>query len=391
MRVKRSVQPLVGCLAISPREPTPKYLLRSVPLILRVAVKRIVSRIGQGIVTFIAASTIAFVLFRMMPGGPVQAMTAQRYNQCVKSGGHCDLEAIQRRVESIVNIDPNQPIPSAYVDFLIDLTLHQELGRSIMYNQPVFDLLITALPWSIFISLFGLTLGWTFNILWGAALAYKEGTFFDKAGTLFALAGNSTPYYVAAIIALAYFGFTLHWFPTGGRYPPDLFLSLPIVGVVIDESSVTPGFNVPFIVGVIWSAALPIFTGFILGVSGLRMRGNSIRVMESDYIRVARLRGLSQTRIAQRYVARNAILPIYTAFMIGIAGVFSSSIITERIFTYPAVGWYTFNALVNRDYPLLMGAFLFFTGVTIAGIVIADLTYSLVDPRISGGGSDEAY
>ena len=318
-------------------------------------------------------------------------MTAQRYSQCVKSGGYCDLEQIRRNVEAIVSIDPDQPIPFAYVDFMRDMILYQDLGRSIMYNEPVFDLLANALPWSIFISLFGLSLGWVFNILWGAALAYKEGTTFDKMGTVFSLVGNSIPYYVAAIVALAYFGFTLHWFPTGGRYPSELFIAVPVVGVVINESAVTPGFNLPFIVGSIWAAALPIFTGFVLGISGLRMRGNSIRVMESDYIRVARLRGLSQTRIAQRYVARNAILPIYTSFMVGIAGIFSSSIITERIFTYPAVGWYTYNALVNRDYPLLMGAFLVFTGVTIVGIVVADLTYGLIDPRLSQGGEGETY
>ncbi|MFC6964762.1 ABC transporter permease subunit [Halocatena marina] len=93
-----------------------------------------------------------------------------------------------------------------------------------------------------------------------------------------------------------------------------------------------------------WSAALPILTGFVLGISGLGMRGNAVRIMESDYIRVARLRGLSQSRIASRYLARNAILPLYTGFMIGIAGIFGSGIITERIFSYPAVGWYTFAA-----------------------------------------------
>jgi peptide/nickel transport system permease protein len=81
---------------------------------------------------------------------------------------------------------------------------------------------------------------------------------------------------------------------------------------------------------------------------------------------------------------------MYTGMMIGIAGIFSSGIITERIFTYPAIGWYTFSALETRDYPLMMGAFLFYTGITIIGILIADFTYQYVDPR-AGGVDREAY
>jgi len=302
----------------------------------------------------------------------------------------CNREEIMKQVESQVSIDPNKPIPAAYVDFLSDVIIHQDFGVSTVYSQPVFDLLFAAIPWSVMISLFGLALGWSFNLFWGAALAYKEGSTFDKAGTIFSLVGNAVPYFVAAIFALSIFGYELHLFPTGGRYPDQLALELPVLGTMFSEPDVTPGYNLPFMIGVMWHAALPIFTGFVLGISGMAMRGNAVRVMESDYVRVARLRGLNPVRIANRYIGRNAVLPLYTSFMIGIAGVFSSSIITEMIFSYPAVGWYTFQSLVARDYPLLMGAFLLYTGITIIGITIADLSYHLIDPR-AGGEDREAY
>lgn len=349
-----------------------------------------VKRLSQGILTFWTAMTIAFVLFRMLPGGPVQTQARQRWIECIRQGGSCNYEQIAQRVAASIGINPNTPIPVAYVNFLQDVVIHQDFGTSTLYSRPVFDLLFAAMPWSVFISLFGLALGWTFNIFWGAALAYKEGTRFDKAGTLFAITGNSIPYYVAGILALAFLGYQLGLFPTGGRYPNAIHINAPLIGPLVSTPSVTPGFNIPFMFGVIWSGMLPIFTGFVLGINGLAMRGNSIRIMESNYIRVARLRGLSQTRIASRYVARNAILPMYTGLMIGIAGVFSSSIIMERVFSYPAVGWYTYQALVSRDYPLLMGAFLFYTAVTIIGIMIAEFTYGFVDPR-AGGGDREAY
>ena len=347
-------------------------------------------RVGQGVLTYVFASTIAFVMYRMMPGGPVQMIAQNMYQQCQRTSGACNFERIKKRVELRVNIDPDKPIPAAYVDYLSDVIFHLDFGESFTHGRPVFDLLFSVMPWTIFISMFGLVLSFTFNIFWGAALAYKEGTRFDKYGTLFALTGSAIPYYVAAILALAYLGFAWQLFPFGGRYPDAMALELPLIGEVMSWSNIQRGFNSGFIIGVIWSASLPVFTNFILGVSGLGMRGNAIRVMESDYIQVARLRGLSQARIAQRYVARNAILPLYTGLMINISGVFSGSVITEQIFSYFAVGYYTFQALENRDYPLLMGSFLFLVFFTIIGILIADLTYKYIDPR-AGGEDREAY
>lgn len=365
-----------------------------------------VKRIGQAIITMAVVTTLAFVLYRMMPGGPVQNLVALRVESCMAAGGspaECDPQTIRQQVESSMNIDPDKPVIQAYVDYMANVFVHQDFGRSTQHNRPVFDILFEAMPWSIFISMYGLALGWTFNIFWGAAMAYKEGSRFDMAATTFSMAGNSVPYYVAAILALAFFSYELGWFPTGGRVGRQFALHFPIVGTIkqwqiVDSSipctfdgCVHPGFNVPYVLSMFHHAALPTFTGFVLGINGLGMRGNAIRVMESDYIQVARLRGLSGTRIASRYLARNSVLPLYTSFMIGIATIFSSGVIMEYIFTYPAVGWYTFGAIEARDYPLLMGSFILYTAITLAGITIADFTYGFIDPRAGQGGNNESY
>ena len=321
-------------------------------------------RVGQAILTYIWAMTMVFVLFRIVPSGPVPSEFSV--------------------------IDWGEPIPVAFANYFVDVLFRLDYGLSLASGEPVFDILFRELPWTLFVSLFGLLLGFSFNIFWGAAIAYKQGTRFDTFGTLFSLTGNSIPFYVAAIIALAYLAFAWKLFPTGGRYPVAMALELPVIGEVTSWENIEPGFTSGFIIGVIWHGSLMILTGFILVMSGLSMRGNSIRVMESDYIQVARLRGLSQARIAQRYVARNAVLPTYTALMIGIPGVFSSTIITEQIFNYRAVGWLTFQALQQNDYPLLMGAFLFLTGITILGILVADLTYKFIDPR-AGSEAEETF
>ena len=324
-------------------------------------------RLWQAAFTLFMVIALTFVLYRLMPGGPLEVMQQQMVDEAVGSGQDPDMEYINRMVEIRTGIDPDTPIYIQFYEYMRDIVLYQDFGESIQFSEPVFDILFYAMPWSIFVSVYGLIIGFTANIVLGAVMAYYEGGRFDSGSTVVAIVLNSIPYYVGAVVMLAFLSFQWDLFPTGGRY----------------WASTEPGFNVEFMLGVLHHGALPIMSGVLIGFGGtaLSMRGNCIRVMGSNYLRVARLRGLSDGRIAIRYVGRNAILPLYTGFMIGLAGIFSSSIIMERIFTYPGVGWYTYDALNNRDYPLLMGILIFFSTVTVIGVLIADLTYGLIDPR----------
>ncbi|WP_255171453.1 ABC transporter permease [Natrononativus amylolyticus] len=336
-----------------------------------------VNRVLHAFVVLISVTTITFALFRLMPGNPAQAMRAQFEAQAEARGQTVNPDYLDAMVAQHTGFDPDQPWYIQYVEYLQDIILYQDFGHSIFYNEPVFDILFTAMPWSIFISVYGLAFGYTANILLGAAMAYAEGSRFDSYSTVLATFLNSVPYYVGAILFLAFFAYQLGWFPSGGRYNTNL----------------EAGLNVQFMASITHHAVLPIMSSFIVGFGGgaLAMRGNSIRILGEDYLRVARLRGISSERIATRYVARNAILPLYTEMMIGIAAVFSSSVVLEFIFTYPGVGWYTYDAVIRRDYPLLMGSFLFFTIVTLIGILIAEFTYGIVDPRIGSGENNESY
>jgi peptide/nickel transport system permease protein len=335
-------------------------------------------RIGQTVLTLFAAMTIAFILFRIMPGSPVDAYKAQLLAQAQRTGEKVSYEELNAQVEQYMGVDPDKPIPVAYYEYMRDVILYQDFGSSISTRpgMDVFDVLFAAMPWSVFISIYGLILGFGVSILLGALMAYKEGTRVDYGLTVWGQILASIPYYVAAITFLAVFAFQMGLFPTGGRY----------------NTATSPGFNIPFMLGVINHGALPILTGFILGFGGsLSMRANSIKELGSDYLRSAKLRGVGGTRITSRYVMRNAILPMYTGLLIGIAGIFSSGVITEKIFRYPGVGWYLFGALTARDYPLLMGSFIFYTTLTVLGILMADLTYGLIDPRVKTGGERESF
>lgn len=336
-----------------------------------------VRRILQAVITFVASVFITFAMYRLIPGGPLEALQRRLIQEMQAEGGNVDQEKVARLTEQISGVNPDKAIVPAFVDYVEQIVLYQDFGQSIAFQEPVFDILFRAMPWSIFLSVYGLILGYSATILIGTLMAWKEGTKIDKGLTVFVLVMNSIPYYIGGLVMLIVLGYEWQIFPTGGRYP----------------SSTTPGFNLPFMIGLIEHGALPILSQFIVGFAGgaIGMRGLGIRIVGADYLRSAKIRGISTNRILTRYITRNTILPMYTDFMIGIAAIFSSSVVVEIIFQYTGVGWYLFEALTLQDYPLVMGAFIFFSLVTIVGILIADFTYGLIDPRAGSGASQEAY
>jgi peptide/nickel transport system permease protein len=208
-------------------------------------------------------------------------------------------------------------------------------------------------------------------------MAYLEGTRFDTSSYVVSMFLNSVPYYVAAIIFVYVVSIQLGMLPQSGRY----------------ASGLDPGLNLDFIVSALRHAILPIVSLVVTGFGGvaITMRGNAVQEIGEDYIRVAHLRGVPGKRIATRYVGRNAVLPMYTNFMISIGFMFGGSVILEEIFAYEGLGLYLLQAINARDYPLMMGTFLIIALAVLVCILIADLTYSKIDPRISDQGSREAY
>jgi len=345
-------------------------------LVSKVVSNYYVRRIGLAVFVLWAAITLAYVLFRLLPSGPGEIMRQRLIRQAQQGGRSVNMERINRLVEIYTGTRPDRPLHLDYFYYMRGIILYQDFGRSIWHNEPVFDILFEKMPWSVFLSIYGLAIGRITGILLGAGMAYKEGSAFDTGLTAFTIVNRGIPYIFVAIFGLVIFGFNLGWFPTGGRVDPNT----------------TPGLNWPYIEGLIMHAFLPITTGIVAGFGGgLAFRGNAIREMGKEYVKLAHLRGVAGGRIAIRYVGRNAFLPAYTAIMMAIPAIFSSSIIIETIFQYPAVGFATFGALTQRDYPLLMGAFIFLTTLTILGLLIADLTYPIIDPRAKSGGEREAF
>ena len=324
----------------------------------------ITKRLVQALLTVYISVTLTFVLIKQMPGGPMEYLR----RQLVRGMGEAnvDMALVEQYITVYTNLQPDAPLYVEYYNYMTSV-MQGQLGISVWYNRPVTEILLPALPWTVLVMATSLLISFIIAIALGAMMAYYEASRFDLGMTSFGLLISSVPYYIFALILIAFLGFRWGLFPTGGRYAFE----------------VDPGLTVDFVSSVIYHAALPVISMVVTGwgTHALSMRGNSIRVLGSDYLRVADLRGLSDKRIAFRYVARNAILPLYTGLMVAVGFMFGGSVILESIFEYPGIGYYLYVATLAHDYPLMMGGFLVITFSVILCLLVADLTYSFLDPR----------
>lgn len=329
------------------------------------------ARIIQAIVTIFSIITLGFLFIRMMPGGPVDYMVGEILGNPAQFGLPPDPEPEQVNavLEREMNLPPDEPIWQQYIVYLEGIIFNLDFGQSLIVDmgRPNLTIVAERAPWTIFLSASGMVYGIVAGIIFGSLMAYYEGSKFDVGMTVTILLNGAIPYYVVGLLLLYFAGYNLGWFPTGGRY----------------DTSTTPGLNYEFIKGVYYHGALPMISMILtsLGGSALGLRANEIRLLGSDYIRVARLRGLSTYTISTRYLARNSILPMYTGLVIGFGGLLGGSVILERIFAYPGMGLLMFDATIQRDFPLLTTSLVITTVLFVIGTLIADFTYTLIDPR----------
>jgi peptide/nickel transport system permease protein len=312
-----------------------------------------------------------------MQGGPADYV---RQKLEAKSGlvGKGPYEPITQQdvntyMEIYLNLEPQRALWQEYLNYVVNIfTL--DLGSSIFVDPgvPVAQLLAEAAPWTIFLSSIAIFYSFMVGVVLGAVMAYFEGTKFDVGMTVSMILNAAIPYYVVAIVLLYFMGYQWNWFPIGGRMDPNT----------------TPGYNWPFIQGVLYYAALPVASMIATGFGGgaLGMRANSIRILGSDYIHYAHERGISSYTIATRYIARNAVLPQYTSLMISMATLIGGSVILEQIFSYPGMGMLMYQATLARDYPIITGVLFVSTAIFVAALFVADFTYSLIDPRAEQAG-----
>ena len=318
----------------------------------------ILHRLGFYLLAAWAALTLNFFLPRLMPGDPATALFA-------RFRGQLRPEAMQALREAFGLTQ--EPLLAQYFTYLGHV-LRGDFGVSVAYfPSPVSSIIGTGLVWTMFLAGSAVIVSFAVGTLLGVAAAWWRGGWMDTIlPPALALLG-AFPYFWLAMVALYAFGFQLGWFPLGHAYGDD----------------VTPGWNAAFFADVLRHAALPIGTVVLATLGGwmLSMRNTMVAVLGSDYVNLARAKGLSPSRVVLRYAARNALLPSVTGFGMALGFVLGGSLLTEIIFSYPGQGYLLVQAVQSQDYPLMQGIFLVITLAVLGANWLVDIAYLWLDPR----------
>jgi peptide/nickel transport system permease protein len=263
----------------------------------------------------------------------------------------------------------NDPLPVQYLRFLGNI-VRLDFGYSLAYfPTPVSQIIGQALPWTVGLLLIAVTITFLLGNFLGALLAWRGTPRLARLLIPVGMIFTSLPSILAAIFLMYIFAFLLKWFPLTGSY----------------SQGMTPGFNLPFITSVIQHGVLPALSIVIVsfGYWALGMRGMMITIEGEDYMHLARAKGLSPFYVLYRYMVRNAILPQVTAFAITIGTLVSGQVLVEYAFTYQGMGNVIFSAIRQQDFPVIQGTSFLLITMTALAVLIIDLIYPLIDPRIT--------
>ncbi|MEV0162138.1 peptide/nickel transport system permease protein [Nonomuraea fuscirosea] len=326
--------------------------------------RRLAGHLARGFVMILVVATISFFIVNNIPGDPMAA----RYEKLIEQG--MAPEAAQQAVKVLYGFQPDGTLWQQYSDYISGL-LRLDLGVSVTRpGTPVLDVLTDAAKWTIVPVLVGTLLSFLVGIIFGVYAAIKRT---GKLGDALSISGSllhGIPQYVLAMLLVVIFATLIPILPADGS-----------VDILYE-----PGFNGPYIGSLVEHAVLPVLTYALSAYGGwvLAMKSSVVTVLGDDFILAAELRGVKRS-IVFRYIARNAILPLFTMLALSLGLLLGGAVFIEKIFNYPGLGWLLISSVTDRDYALMGGAFLLITVGTILANIVADLFYTVIDPRVRSG------
>lgn len=317
------------------------------------------------LLTLWAAVTLNFIIPRLQPGDPAQTIVSKMVGQ-TRAVDPAEVAAIRAMLGT-----PDTSLGQQYIDYLRNL-VQLRFGVSYTYfPYSVTHMIAESIWWTVI--LVGVTqiIGFVVGTLLGAVAAWKRNSTFDSIVSLGLNFIGTLPFFWIALLLLYVFSFKLAWLPTSGGFSGEATREISWAYTLdILKHSILPAMAILI--------TAPI--GWVMG-----MRNNMIQTLREDYTRLAIAKGLKPWKVALRYSARNAILPNVTGFAISLGGILGGVVFIEGIFDYPGMGRLLFEAVGNRDYPLMQALFLFTTvGVLLANL-FADMLYGVLDPRVRKG------
>ncbi|MDH5287607.1 MAG: ABC transporter permease subunit [Betaproteobacteria bacterium] len=336
----------------------------------------VAKRILLMIPTLLGALTITFFVMQFVPGGPVEQIMAEaRAGADGDSGGYKagrDLDKKQRE-ELMKLYGFDKPAHVRYFEMLASFARF-DLGRSFLQNKDVWTLIKEKLPVSISLGLWTFFISYLISIPLGVAKAVKEGTRFDTVTTFAVLLGYAVPGFVLGVLLIVLFagGSFLEWFPLRGL-TSDNWDELSAWGKVKDY---------------FWHLALPLTCLVIhsFAVVTLLTKNTFVEEIRKQYVLVARSKGLSEKRVLYKHIFRNALIPLVTGFPAAFVGAFfTGAVLIETLFSLDGLGLLSFESIVRRDYPVVLGSLYLFTLIALVVKLVSDLLYTVVDPRVQFG------
>ena len=327
--------------------------------------------------TLLGVLLMTFAVIQFVPGGPVEQMVAQLQGRDTGGEGAAAAGSAYRgrqgvdaaRIAEIKTLYGFDKPPTERFWMMLKQFAQFDLGKSFFYPKDVWSLIQEKLPVSISLGLWTFFLSYLVSVPLGIAKAVRAGTRFDTLTSLLVLVGYAVPGFVLGVALLVVFGGQLQWFPLRGLTSSN-WEQLSWGSKVVDY---------------LWHIALPV-TASVLGsfaVITMLTKNAFLEEIRKQYVLTARAKGLSENRVLYRHVMRNALIPLVTGFPAAFIGAFfTGSLQIETLFSLDGLGLLSYESVIRRDYPVVLGTLYLFTLIGLVTKLISDLCYVWVDPRV---------
>jgi microcin C transport system permease protein len=319
--------------------------------------------------TFIGITLMVFAMTRFVPGGPIERAIAemqqkQQGRQATDIGSSISEDQVQQ-LREFYGFD--QAWYVAYYQWLKKL-LRLDLGESTRYGIPVWEAIVERLPVSFYYGIVSTILTYLICVPLGVFKALNHKKISDNMSSILVYIGYAVPSYVIGIILLVIFASQLEWFPLGG-FTGDDFEDYGFIDKTID---------------IVWHSVLPM-AAYVAGsfaVMTLLMKNSLMDFMSSDFVRTAIAKGLNYRQAIVRHALRNSLIPIATHFGSNISSIIAGSFLIEKIFNINGFGLLGYEAVVERDYPVVMGILVVSALLQLVGNILSDICVAIADPRV---------
>lgn len=348
----------------------------------------IVKRLIYSFVLVLLIILLNFAIFKAMPGDPLVFLMQpwSKENPEVR-------RAQEEQLRSLWGF--NEPFEVQLAKYIRNL-LSFQLGIEFMSRRPIGEIMAQKIPYTLLLLGGSAVISIIIGILWGIVIIQRRGGLIDSGSVMGSLIVGSLPTFWIGLMLLLLFFSTLRWFPNAGAFPRDWAGNWPVV-FTSSSSSSSGALNVilsinlqgllTLIGGYLWHLTLPLFTLTIFTVGGwlLLTRATMLETITEDYVVTARAKGLKERTVLFKHALKNASLPIITSAALTFGFILTGAIITETVFTYPGLGYWTWTSIQFLDYQVLMAVFYIISLCVIVANIVADLLYGIIDPRIKYG------